>query len=202
MKRKNIFFTLLEMLFSKNFYHFIALKTYTGFHRFLFMKQLRTQYPDTIIADDIIIPNPDHVRIGEKCIIDPGCNFNCGYSPHLGNINLGRQVIIGYNTTLYAGAGKITIENNVDLGINSILTTQTRSMKQNPVQDPVNFEHVYGEIFIGEGTMVASNVTILSGTTLGKYCNIVAGSVVQGNYPDNTTLAGNPARPLPRIKFN
>lgn len=190
------------MLFTIDFYRFLALKTYTGFERYLFLKKLRRQFPDTVIPEDIIISNPDHLLIGEKSIISPGCYLHCGFEPHIGNINVGKQVIIGYNTCLYAGGGKITIENNVDLGVNNILTSQTRSMKQNPVQDAVNFEHVFGEIFIGEGTMIASNVTILAGTNLGKYCNIVAGSVVQGKYPDNTTLAGNPARPLPRIMFN
>jgi acetyltransferase-like isoleucine patch superfamily enzyme len=198
----NKVFRVLSIFFRRDFYHFIALKTYAGFNRHMLLKNLRSQFPDVIIPDDLIITNPQRISIGRRSVIGNGCNLNCGYAPNEGRISLGNQVIVGYNTSLYAGAGKITIENNVDLGLNNILTTQSRSLKQNPVQEASDYEHVYGEIFIGEGTMVAANVTILSGTSVGKFCNIVAGSVVQGKYPDNTTLAGNPARPLPRITFN
>jgi acetyltransferase-like isoleucine patch superfamily enzyme len=202
MKSKNIFYKFFSTILSPNFYRFLSLNIYRGFNRYLSLKNLRLKYPGVIIQDDILISNPERIEIGEATIIEKGCNLFCGYPPNEGSISLGKKVIIGYNSSVYAGAGNINIENNVDIGLNCVLTTQSRNLYQDPVQERANFEHVYGEIVIGEGTLVASNVTILAGTTLGKYCNIVAGSVVQGNYPNHTTLAGNPARPLPRASFN
>lgn len=175
---------------------------YSGYQRYLFLRNLNKRFPNTIIADDIIIHNPELVKIGTDVIISPGCYLNCGYLPHLGNISIGNGSIVGYNACLYAGGGKITIENNVDLGINCVVSTQSRSLLQDPVQHRKNFEHTFGEILIGEGTLVGSNVNILEGTVLGKYCNVISGAVVQGVYPDRTTLVGNPSRPLPRTNFN
>ncbi len=202
MRSVNKFLKFFGLFFSPEFYHFIALNTYTGFHRYLFLKKIRKQFPGTIIPEDLIILNPSQIKIGKKTIISSGCSLVCNELPHPGSITVGDQVILGCHTSLFAGSGKIIIENNVDIGLNVVITTQSRSLKQNPISEPVNFAHEYGEIIIGEGTLVASNVTILSGSTLGKFCNIAAGAVVQGKYPDYTTLAGNPARPLPRIKFN
>ena len=192
---------LSRTLFSYRFYHYLLFSIYKGFQHYLFIAKAKQRFPNTTLHDDLLMPNPERVSIGERCIISPGCYFNCGFAPYWGIINMGSNITVGYNECLYAGGGKIIIGNHVDLGINCIITTQTRSMTQHPVQNRTNFEHHFGEVIVGEGTLVASNVTLLAGTTLGKYCNVVAGAVVQGNYPDNTTLVGNPARPVPRIEI-
>ena len=49
-------------------------------------------------------------------------------------------------------------------------------------------------IVIGEGCFIGANSIILKGTTLGKNCVVGAGSVVSGSWPDNSIIAGNPAR--------
>jgi len=49
-------------------------------------------------------------------------------------------------------------------------------------------------IIIGEGCFLGTNSIILKGTTLGKNCVVGAGSVVSGNWPDNSIIAGNPAK--------
>ena len=51
------------------------------------------------------------------------------------------------------------------------------------------------EIEIGNGTWIGTNATILTETKIGSGCVVAADSVViSGEYPDNSLLAGVPAR--------
>ena len=49
---------------------------------------------------------------------------------------------------------------------------------------------------IGSGTMIGAGASILGNITVGKSCRIGAGSVVLKDVPDNTSVAGIPAREL------
>lgn len=50
------------------------------------------------------------------------------------------------------------------------------------------------KIIIGKGCFIGTDSIILKGTELGDNCVVGAGSVVSGKFPNNTILAGNPAR--------
>jgi acetyltransferase-like isoleucine patch superfamily enzyme len=202
MKAKSVLSRFPGIIFSPSLYIFLLKKIRASYQRQMLLERLRTRFPGVKMHDDLLVTNPDHIAIGAKTTIGQRCLLQSGYPPEEGSIRIGSNVIIGYNTCLYAGGGHIVIADNVDIGLHTVLTAQSRNLSQNPVQEHDSHEHVLGEIFIGEGTLVASHVTILPGTSLGKFCNIVAGSVVQGKYPDHTTLAGNPAKPFPRIDFN
>lgn len=47
---------------------------------------------------------------------------------------------------------------------------------------------------IGDGCYIGYGAVILAGTTLGKQCIVGANSVVRGDFPDYSVLAGAPAR--------
>ncbi|RJQ80687.1 MAG: N-acetyltransferase [Desulfobacteraceae bacterium] len=53
---------------------------------------------------------------------------------------------------------------------------------------------------IKKGASIGSNATILAGVSIGQNSIIGAGSVVTKNIPDNTIVAGNPARVIRTIK--
>jgi sugar O-acyltransferase (sialic acid O-acetyltransferase NeuD family) len=55
---------------------------------------------------------------------------------------------------------------------------------------------ILGRVKIDECTYIGSNATILPGLNIGRECVIGAGSVVTKDVPDNTIVAGNPAKPL------
>jgi acetyltransferase-like isoleucine patch superfamily enzyme len=50
------------------------------------------------------------------------------------------------------------------------------------------------ESFVEEGASIGSSSTILCGVRIGKKAIVGAGSVVTKNVPDNTVVAGNPAK--------
>lgn len=60
---------------------------------------------------------------------------------------------------------------------------------------------VYGDVVaearktqIGDNVFIGMNSIILMGTHIGNNCIVGAGSVCHGNYPDNSVVAGNPAK--------
>jgi acetyltransferase-like isoleucine patch superfamily enzyme len=61
-------------------------------------------------------------------------------------------------------------------------------------EDDVNGGGVFGKIIIGNNVFVGINCILLSNTTIGDNCIIGAGSVVRGQFPENSVIAGNPAQ--------
>ena len=51
---------------------------------------------------------------------------------------------------------------------------------------------------VKRGATIGTGATILCGITIGERAFVGAGSVVTRDVPDGATVAGNPARPLPR----
>jgi acetyltransferase-like isoleucine patch superfamily enzyme len=49
---------------------------------------------------------------------------------------------------------------------------------------------------VKRGASIGSGVTVLGGVTIGENAMVGAGSVVTKDVPPNTTVAGNPAKPL------
>jgi acetyltransferase-like isoleucine patch superfamily enzyme len=57
---------------------------------------------------------------------------------------------------------------------------------------------IFGKIKIGNNVFIGNNCIILLNTTIGNNCIIGAGSVVRGNFPDNSVIIGNPAKVIMR----
>lgn len=51
-------------------------------------------------------------------------------------------------------------------------------------------------VTIDDGVFIGVNSVILPGVHIGKNAIVSAGSIVRNNVPENTIVAGNPARPL------
>lgn len=55
-------------------------------------------------------------------------------------------------------------------------------------------------ISIGNNCWIVSNVSIMPGVTIGNGCIIGVGAVVTKNMPDNSLIAGIPAKIIKQIK--
>jgi len=113
-------------------------------------------------------------RYGGKISIgaDTGISGSTIYA--MDSITIGKRVIIGGNCKI--------IDNDFHpLHGSKRLPQKPEDIKQNP-------------IIIGDDCFIGANSIILKGTVLGKNCVVGAGSVVSGTWPDNSIIAGNPAK--------
>lgn len=53
---------------------------------------------------------------------------------------------------------------------------------------------IYGKIKIGNNVVIGMDCIILYNTTIGNNCIVGAGSIVRGQFPDNSVIIGNPAK--------
>ncbi|NRA36619.1 MAG: acyltransferase [Planctomycetes bacterium] len=117
------------------------------------------------------------VRIGENQI---GENSFVGlYSYVNGDVHIGKNVLIGPHCSLPAGNHMFSP------------TTQSFSDRDNHLKDC--------SIHIGDGTWLASGVTITGGVKIGKANLIFAGAVVTRDTADYALIAGTPAKQIGHI---
>lgn len=116
-------------------------------------------------------------KVGEGALI---------YSPE--QLSIGDNVYLGFCS--YLGNGSISLADNVVIGTHvSIIPSNHQRVNNN-----YRFSgSLYDPISIGSGTWVCSNVVILPGSKIGSGCVVAAGSILQGNFPDNCLIAGSPA---------
>jgi maltose O-acetyltransferase len=55
-------------------------------------------------------------------------------------------------------------------------------------------------IIIGNNCWIGTSAIILPGTTLGNNCIVAAGSIVNGEFKDNSLIGGNPAKFIRLVK--
>lgn len=110
-----------------------------------------------------------------------------------GTISIGADCGIS-GSTIYA-MNKISIGDRVLIGGNCKIIDNDfhpiHCSKRHP-QLPDNIKRK--PIIIGDDCFIGANSIILKGTTLGNNCVVGAGSVVHGSWPDNSIIAGNPAK--------
>lgn len=98
-------------------------------------------------------------------------------------------------STIYSTAS-IKIGKNATIGANcKIIDNDFHPLDPEYRRLSLNKEHTArAPIKIGDDCFIGMNSIILKGTTLGNNVVVGAGSVVQGTFPDNCIIAGNPAK--------
>ena len=114
------------------------------------------------------------------------------------NLNLANHVFIGHYNFIEASNG-ITIQEGVQ--ITNFCSIISHSSHQSirlygfayASQSP-NIGYVKGHVEIGKFTFVGPHSTIMPNTKIGKGSIVSAYSMVKGEYPDFSIIAGNPAK--------
>ena len=126
--------------------------------------------------------------IGEHPSIMPG--FHCDTGK---NIQIGKNFLANYNVSILDRA-PVVIGDTVMLAPNVVITTANH-----PLDAEGRRKHlgIAKPVTIGNDVWIGANAVILPGVTIGNNVVVAAGAVVREDIPDNTLVAGVPAR---RIK--
>ncbi|WP_449602543.1 sugar O-acetyltransferase [Paenibacillus sp. Marseille-Q9583] len=120
---------------------------------------------------------PFYTDFGKNITIGKNVFFNIGCSfQDRGGISIGDGTMIGMNVTIAT--------------LNHGLPLETRN---------VTFP---SPVIIGDNVWIGSNATILPGVTIGDNSVVAAGAVVTKDVPENTVVAGVPAKELKKIINN
>lgn len=128
--------------------------------------------------------------------------YNCPFNSWRVNfhrwrgVTIGKDVTIGFHVTLDHSYPKyIVIEDNVTLsGENYVLTHSI------PKKHWENIVPAFvSTVTIKKGTWVTVGAKILPGVTIGEYCIIAAGSVVNKDVPRDTLVGGVPAKFIKKL---
>ena len=134
----------------------------------------------------------------------------CGVSINAGKnskLSIGKKVKINRLSTISVlNGGEMLIGDGVGIGSgNSIICHEKIEIGSNTIFGPnvlvYDHDHIYNEkygvnkkefktapIHIGKNCWIGANVVILKGTTIGDGCVVGAGTVLKGEFPDDSLI--------------
>jgi len=147
-------------------------------------------HPTAVIDDGVEVGSGSkiwhfcHILGGSKI----GENCNIGQNVVIGpDVTIGRQCKIQNNVSVYKG---VTMEDGVFCGPSMVFTNIYNPRAEIRKMDQVR------PTLVKKGATIGANATIVCGSTLGRYCFIGAGAVVNKNVPDHGLAVGNPAKQI------
>jgi len=124
-----------------------------------------------------------------KYEIDPSTTVKLPFYTDFGQfIRMGKNVFVNFGCS-FMDRGGITIEDGALIGPNVNLITENHAM------EPELRANVYGRpIVIKSKAWLGAGAIVLPGVTIGENAIVGAGAVVTSDVPDNTVVAGVPAK--------
>jgi UDP-2-acetamido-3-amino-2,3-dideoxy-glucuronate N-acetyltransferase len=136
------------------------------------------------IGDNTRIWHWVHICSGAK--IGAFCSF--GQNVFVGNdVVIGNNCKIQNNVSLYDA---VKLEDDVFCGPSMVFTNV-----YNPRAE-VTRKNEYRQTLVKKGATIGANATIVCGVTLGEYCFIAAGAVINRNVKSYALMAGVPAKQI------
>lgn len=149
---------------------------------------------DVLLEPAVVIKHPERLSFGKKCTLQAGSYV---YGSRSGaEVSFGDWVVIAAGA-MVLGEGGVRVGDGTHLGPHVVVTSQYGDGRGERVTDAPTV--LTRPIVIGRGCWIGSGAVIMPGVVLGDRCTVAPGSVVYGRFPDDTTLSGNPARPLRRV---
>ena len=149
--------------------------------------------------------NEHLVRIGDATLIGPEVSLSVGMwpdenldAPEGWIVRIGDRVNIGRRCAI---VGRRHIEIGDDVTFASDVYVTDHNHRYDDPDVPVARQWVDAEpVSIGSGCWLGARAVILPGTTLGRNVVVAAGSVVRGDVPDHSVVAGIPGKVVRRYE--
>lgn len=160
---------------------------------------------DTIINQKTLVSGKGHIAIGNSCRFGSRLGgYYYGGICELQSRYKNSKIVIGNNVStnnnlFICAAKEIIIRSNTIIGGNVMMIDHDgHGIHPNNRRNDIG---KVAAIHIGKNVWIGSRVTILPGTTIGNNCIVGAGALVKGIFPDNTIIAGNPAKIIKTINL-
>ncbi len=148
---------------------------------------------DVLLEKGVTFKYAETVSFGSHCTVQS--------SVYVYGSRSGKRVELAHHVVLAAGCvvlgeGGLHIGPYTHLGPGVVLTTQYGDSTTEMMRESVQLKT--RAVRVGAGCWVGSRSVLMPGVVLGDRCIVAPGSVVFGEWPDDTTLSGNPARRVRR----
>ena len=154
----------------------------------------------TIFLGDGKIVFGDNVQFGFT--FSPSFYSNYGYieARHKeSTIMIGDNTVISNNSCIIAHSTKITIGRDCCIGVNfQCFDSNFHGLEVSNRDNAIALKD--SEVQIGNNCFIGHNVSILKGVKIGDGSVIGLGSVVTKSFPENSLIAGNPAKLIRKIQ--
>ena len=146
--------------------------------------------------------NAHAIDIGEDCFIGAGTTLAVGMPTETYPPDSPPVIEIGDRTTIgkdcwFVARHSIVLEADCTIAPNVYFTDHNHTYADPWL--PVGKQVLQGfSVRVGSGTWIGTNVVVLPGANIGRNCAIAAGSVVRGDIPDHSVVAGVPGRVVRR----
>lgn len=146
------------------------------------------------IALSATVKTPSRLELSRGSTIQRGVVVHCGgkaWCGYRGHVRLGTGVVIGPYCVIY-GAGGIDIDDFVHLGPGVKIMSQAGRHDRKRLS--TNPTHNFSQIRVGAGSWIGAGAVVLGGSDIGRCVTVAPNSVVSGEIPDFSVVAGNPSR--------
>ncbi|WP_328828645.1 acyltransferase [Nocardioides acrostichi] len=147
--------------------------------------------------------NTGAIHLGSDTLIGRHVTLSAGYGP-LDERDLERTLVIGDRCVIgarcsFAAHELIEIGDGVWFGQDVFVCDASHGYRDPHMPIGEQFG-AHAPVRIGSGTWIGHGAIVLPGTTIGCNVAVAAGSVVRGEIPDHSVVAGVPARVIRRLE--